>query len=156
MPFEWLKFAHVLTIIAAIALAEGTSLPTYLAGRRRDVEGVRQGVILGEAGERIANPLALVSIIFGIAAALAGQIDLTASWLVATYVLLGLAVGFGIVGGFRHIEGIKRVAIGSPTDAPSAELVAALSSLWTIAVVFLPPLIMATIVLLMVLKPALW
>ena len=156
MPFEWLKFAHVLTIIAAIALAEGAILPTYIAARRGDVEGIRQGIAVSEIGEKIANPLALVSILFGIAAALAGQIDLTASWLVGTYVLLGIAIAVGIFGGFRHIEQIKKAAIESPTDAPSVALEAALSSRWTLAVSFLPPLIMATIVLLMVLKPTLW
>ena len=102
MPFEWLKFGHVLTIIAALALAEGTILPTYLAGRRRDVEAIRQGIARGKMGEKIANPLALISILFGVGAALAGRIDLAASWLIATYVLLGVAISIGIFGGFRQ------------------------------------------------------
>jgi hypothetical protein len=156
MPFEWLKFAHVLTIIFAMSLAEGTIVPTYLAGRRRDVEAIRQGIALSEIGEKIANPLALISILFGIGAALAGQIDLTASWLIATYVLLGVAIGIGIFGGFRHIEQIRKAALASPSDAASDELVAAIKGRWTFAVYFLPPLIMATIILLMVLKPTLW
>ena len=120
------------------------------------MEAIRQVIALSEIGEKIANPLALISILFGIGAALAGQIDLTASWLIATYVLLGVAIGIGIFGGFRHIEQIKKAALASPSDAASDELVAAIKSRWTFAVSFLPPLIMATIILLMVLKPTLW
>jgi uncharacterized protein (UPF0212 family) len=156
MPFEWLKFAHVLTIIGAIALAEGSILPTYLAGLRRDVLGIRSGVAVSEVGERVATPLALVSIVLGVAAALSGQIDLTASWLISTYVLLALAVGLGIFGGFRHAERIKAAALASPVETPSSDLMRLIRSPWTVAISFVPPMIMGTIIYLMVVKPTLW
>lgn len=153
---EWLKFLHVITIIAAIGLAEGAILPTILAARRRDVAALQAGFAVGEVGEKIANPLALVSILFGIGAALVGQIDLTVSWLVGSYLLLGAAIGMGIVGGFRHDQRIRAAAQASPTDEPSAELVALLDHPWTGVVAFGPPLLMAGVVFMMVIKPTLW
>ncbi len=156
MPFEWLKFAHVVTIIAAVALAEGSILPTLVAARRRDVVGIRSGISVGELGEKFANPLAVVSIGFGIAAALAGQIDLTASWLVATYLLLAGAIGMAVLGGFKHLERLKEAALASPVEAPSSELVALIDHRWTWIVSVWPPVTMGLIIYLMVVKPTLW
>lgn len=153
---EWLKFLHVITIIAAIGLAEGSILPIVLAARRRDVAGLRSAVAVGAAGEKVANPLALISIGFGFAAAIVGQIDLTASWLVGAYVLLAGAIAMGLIGGVRHEERIMAAAEASPTDAPSAELLALLDSKWTGVVAFSPPLLMGGVVFLMVVKPTLW
>lgn len=157
MPFEWLKFFHVITIIATITLAEGSILAILLAARRRDVVGLRVLIAASEVSDRASNPLLLVSVLFGIAAALAGQISLTAPWLVASYavIVVGFA-GLGLGGGFRHIERIKEAALASPVDTPSAELVAVLDHRWTALVTFVPPLLMATLVFLMVVKPALW
>lgn len=157
MPFEWLKFLHVVTIIGAVTLAEGTILVIMLAARRRDVVGLRVLLAAGEVSDRASTPLVLLAIAFGIAAALAGQISLTAPWLVASYVLLVVGfAGLGLGGGFRHLERIKEAASASPEDAPSAELVALLDHRWTALVTFVPPLLMATLVFLMVVKPALW
>lgn len=153
---EWLKFLHVITIIAAIGLAEGAILPIVLAARRRDVAAIRAGYTVSETGEKIANPLALVSILFGIGAALAGQIDLTTSWLVGSYLLLAAAIGMGLVGGFRHDQRIRAAAHSSPLDAPSDELVALLDHKWTGVVAFAPPALMGGVVFLMVVKPVLW
>ena len=156
MPFEWLKFAHVVTIIASVALAEGSILPTVLAARRRDVVGIRSGISVGQIGEKVANPLAVISIAFGIAAALTGQIDLTASWLVATYLLLAGVIGMAVFGGFRYLERVKEAAQLSPVETPSPELVVLLKQRWLWVVSVVPPLPMAAIVFLMVVKPRLW
>jgi len=156
MPFEWPKFGHVVTIIFSIGLAEGTILPTLLAARRRDVLGIRAGIAMGEVGEKLANPFLIVSIVFGVGAALTGQIDLTAPWLVTTYLILLAMFALVALGGFRHFERIKEAAAASPVDAPSSKLVRLLDSRWTLALSFLPPLAMAAIVYLMVVKPMLW
>jgi hypothetical protein len=156
VPFQLLKFGHVVTIIAALALAEGSFLPTLIAGRRRDVQGIRAGIAVGEVGERIANPLALISIALGIAAALAGQIDLLTSWLVVAYLLLVLAVLLGVGGGFRHVARIKRAVEESPPDQASAELVALIDHPWTWLVTLGPPMLMGSIIFLMVVRPSLW
>jgi hypothetical protein len=156
MEFEWLKFGHVVTIMAAIALAEGPILPLALVLRRRDVPGIRHAIETSRLGERYANPLVLAAIAFGIAAALAGQIDLTASWLIAAYLLLVLAVVIGAAGGFRHEERLEAAAAASPDDTPSAELEALIRHPWTRLLTYFPPVIMATVVLLMVVKPRLF
>lgn len=153
---EWLKFAHIVTIIAAIGLAEAPILAIVLAARRRDVVALRGAMDAGMLGEKVANPLALVSIAFGIAAAIAGQINLTASWLVGAYLLLALAIGLGALGGFRHEERLVAAAEASPADRPSEELQRLLDSKWTGLLAFAPPIIMGSVVFLMVMKPALW
>lgn len=153
---EWLKFAHIITIIAAIGLAEAPILAIVLAARRRDVVALRGAMATGLVGEQVANPLALVSITFGIAAAIVGQIDLTASWLVGAYLLLAAAIGLGLFGGFRHEERIVAAAEASPTNRPSAELERLLDAPWTGVVAFGPPIIMSAVIFLMVMKPNLW
>jgi hypothetical protein len=153
---EWLKFAHIITIIAAIGLAEASILPIVLAARRGDVVALRGAMAAGQLGEKVANPLALISIAFGIGAAIVGQIELTTSWLVGAYVLLATAIGLGLVGGFRHEERIVAAAGASPSDRPSAELQRLLDARWTGVVAFGPPLLMGGVVFLMVMKPNLW
>jgi hypothetical protein len=153
---EWLKFLHVVTIIAAIGLAEGPILSIFLAARRRDVPALRTSIQAGLTGEKVANPLALLSIAFGIGAALVGQIDLTVPWLVTSYALLASAILMGLVGGFRHEERLKAAAETSPSDEPSDELLALLNSPWTGILAFAPPLIMGAVVFMMVVKPQLW
>ncbi|MCV0403638.1 MAG: DUF2269 family protein [Chloroflexi bacterium] len=157
MGFEWLKFVHVVTIIATVTLAEGTILGILLAARRREVRTLRALLQVSEVSDRAANPLLVISLLFGVLAALAGQISLTASWLVVTYVLI--VVGFGAIGlggGFRHLERLKRAAESSPPDQPSHELTRLLDHPWSGAVTVLPPVLMGTIVFLMVMKPDLW
>lgn len=156
MFYDLFKFLHVATIIAAIVLAEGYQLQLLVATRRRDVDAIRSTIAAGELGEKVANPLAAASIVFGVVTALIGGIDLTASWLVASYVALAGAIGFAIIGGYRHLERLKSAADASSPDAPSDELVSAIRSRWTLAVVTLPPLFMLLLVYLMVAKPALW
>ncbi len=157
MDFAVFKFLHVATIIATIVLAEGSILPILIAARRRDVVALRHAIAAGEVGDRLSNPMLVISLAFGVAAALTGQIDLTEPWLVASYgvIVVGFA-GIGLGGGFRHIERVKRAAEESPVDAPSAELIAALDHPWTRGVTILPPILMAVLVFLMVVKPDLW
>jgi hypothetical protein len=156
MSYELLKFLHVATIIAAIVLAEGYQLQLLVVTRRRDVLGIRSTIWAGELGEKVANPLAALSIVFGVMTALNGGIDLTVSWLVASYAALAGAIGFGVVGAFRHLERLKAAAAASSVTTPSEELMSAIQSRWTMAGVVLPPLFMLILVYLLVAKPALW
>jgi hypothetical protein len=157
MPFELLKFLHVVTIVFTVTLAEGTILTILLAARRRDVNQLRVLLATSEISDRASTPLLAASILFGIGAALTGQISLTASWLVASYVVIvaGFA-GIGLAGGLRHIERMKEAALASPVDAPSDELVVLLDHPWTAVVTYLPPVMMATLIFFMVVKPTLW
>jgi len=157
LEFQLLKFLHVLTIIGAIVLAEGTILHIWVAARRHDVLALRHAIEESERGDRLSNPLVVLSIIFGVAAALAGQIDLTAPWLITAYGVLILGfVGLGLGGGLRHIERLKGAVAASPVDKPSAELVALVNHPWSYVVTFGPPTLMAALVYLMVVKPNLW
>ncbi|MEW5991358.1 MAG: hypothetical protein AB1736_08455 [Chloroflexota bacterium] len=157
MSFEWLKFLHVVTIIASVTLAEGSILAILVAARRRDVAQLRALIAAGETSERAANLLLVPSLLLGVAAALAGQISLTAPWLLASYVVLAVGFGgIGALGGIRHVADIKAAAAASPVDAPSGELIALLAHPRSALVTVAPPLIMATLVFLMVVKPRLW
>ena len=157
MEFPLLKFLHVVTIIYAIVLAEGTIFHVWVAARRRDVPALRHALHDGERGDRWSNPLVLLAIVFGVLAALAGEIDLTAPWLVGAYALL--VIGFGLIGlggGLRHYERLKHAAEASPDDAASAELIGLINHPWSYIGTFVPPALMAALVYLMVVKPNLW
>jgi len=71
-------------------------------------------------------------------------------------VILVGTFGLAALGGFRHFERIKDAALASPVEDPSSELVELIDSRWTVALSLFPPLAMAAIVYLMVVKPALW
>ena len=157
MEFQLLKYLHVLTIIGAIVLAEGPILHIWVAARRHDVAALRHLIEESERGDRLSNPLVVLSILFGVAAALTGQIDLTAPWLITAYAVLILGfVGLGLGGGLRHIERLKHAAETSPVDAPSTELVALIDHPWSYVVTFGPPTLMAVLIYLMVVKPNFW
>jgi uncharacterized protein (UPF0212 family) len=156
MPFEWLKFLHIITVVASVVLAEGGSLALVVAARRRNVEGLRQAVVVSEIGERLAGPLLALGIALGVAAALAGAIDLAAPWLVASYGLVAVAFSVGAFPAARYGARLRTTAAASPIDAPSPELAAVIDSLSFRIILSLPPLLLAAIFLLMVVKPQLW
>lgn len=152
MPFPILKFLHVGSMFLATALAVGPSILLYLVARTGDPAAVRRafgrsGVIFRAGGASYG-----LGLLFGFAAALGGQLDLTDSWLISAYVLVGVLIAFNL--GFerwtRRVERAVDDAAGPSNLGVAMRARTPLVALGGMVVVTL------SIVFVMVVKPSLF
>ena len=108
MSFVFLKFLHVALMFMGAALAIGPSAVLLMLARSGDISATRVACMRSERIFQISTACYGLGVIFGFAAALAGTLDLTASWLLVAYVLVALLGAHGIF--FDHWA--KRVARG--------------------------------------------
>jgi uncharacterized membrane protein YbhN (UPF0104 family) len=92
MPFVILKFLHVGSMFLATALAVGPSVLLYRIGRRGEETAIHATFPQASAVFRVSRALYGLGILFGFAAALTGELDLTSGWLLAAYGLVGLLI----------------------------------------------------------------
>lgn len=152
MPFLLLKFLHVGSMFLATALAVGPSILLYLVARSGNVDAIRRTFGLSTAVFRAGGAFYGLGLLFGFVAALNGQIDLTASWLITAYVLVGVLIAFNL--GFeRWTRRIDRAVDGI---APSAELGAAMRSRAPVYALTGMILLTLSIVFVMVVKPTIF
>lgn len=97
MNFVFLKFLHVAFMFMGTALAIGPAALLFLLVRSSDIAAIRGAFMRSERIFQISTACYGLGIIFGFAAALAGTLDLTASWLLLAYVLVALLGGHGIL-----------------------------------------------------------
>jgi hypothetical protein len=117
MPFLLLKFLHVGSMFLATAMAVGPSVLLYLVARTGNVDAIRRAFGHTTSVFRAGAAFYGLGLLFGFLAALNGQIDLTASWLIAAYVLVGVLIVFNL--GFeRWTKRIERtVDVSTDLDA---------------------------------------
>ena len=96
MPYLVLKFLHIGSMFLATALAVGPSVLLYLVARTGNVDAIRRSFGHMTSVFRAAAALYGLGLLFGFLAALNGQLDLTASWLITAYVLVGLLIVFNL------------------------------------------------------------
>jgi uncharacterized membrane protein len=120
MPFVILKFLHVGSMFLATAFAVGPSVLLYRIGRRGDVTGIRATFPLAPTVFRASGALYGLGIVFGFAAALTGQLDLTSGWLLLAYGLVGLL----IVANLTFERWTRRVEDAADRSDAGAELLA--------------------------------
>jgi hypothetical protein len=96
MPFLLLKFLHVGSMFLATALAVGPSVLLYLVARSGDVDAIRRAFSHATAVFRVGGAFYGLGLLFGFVAALNGQIDLTAQWLIVAYILVGVLIVFNL------------------------------------------------------------
>jgi Na+/melibiose symporter-like transporter len=97
MTFLVLKFLHVGSMFLATALALGPSVLLYLIARTEDVGAIRRAFGHARAVFRLGGAFYGLGLLFGFIAALTGQLDLTQSWLVTAYVLVGVLIATNLV-----------------------------------------------------------
>lgn len=151
--FLTFQFLHVITMFGAVAAAFVPEVWLHVIARRGDVAGLRGYLPIAMAAGRLIPILFVVGLLFGIVAALAGEIDLLRPWLIASYVLFAIAMATGALISAPWGARLGEAAFASPTDAPSAELQAAIHDRrGMISTIVLMSMVVA-IVFLMVVKP---
>lgn len=147
-----LKFLHIGIMFAAVAVAVGGELILSRATATRNVLTIR-GTFGAAAGVMRWVPVLFgLGALVGIVAALVGSFDPFAPWLISAYVLfvIAMAVG-GQIGAWAQRVGMAAAA--SPTEAPSAELQAAIDDPRAAILRYLNWAIVIGFIALMVFKP---
>jgi hypothetical protein len=153
MPYLLLKFLHVGPMFLATALAVGPSVLLYLIARTGNVDTIRRAFAHTTSVFRAGGALYGLGLLFGFLAAVNGQIDLTASWLITAYALVGVLIVFNL--GFeRWTKRIERAV--EDASSPGTDLDAAVRS--RVPIYALAGMIVLTIsiVFVMVIKPTLF
>lgn len=151
-PFVAFKYLHIVSMFFAIALAVSTELVVRRVAGSADPHAIATTVARVRPLGNLSTVLLLVGIAFGFAAALTGQMNLLAPWLVLSYVAVAGAFAIGILitdPWVTRLEAAAR-ASGDGTDAGLAAVVAeapARIGTWMLMA------LIAVLVFLMVVKP---
>lgn len=150
--FTLFKFLHIATMFTAVA---GTVFPEVVLHLVANTREPRTIATVAHLAERIGKVIPVFfggGAIFGLLAALTGELDFTAPWLLATYVLFVLAVVTGLLFSDPWVARLRTAAVASG-DAPSPELSAVIdeprakiASAWLMLTV-------VVVIFLMVFKP---
>ena len=123
--FVAFKYLHVVSMFFAVALAVSGEIVVRRVAQSGDVRAIRTTV---EKVKPLSGPIAtglfVAGVVFGIVAALAGQIDLLRPWLIAAYVAFITAVAIGVVITDPWVVRLEQAAAASPEGIASPELVA--------------------------------
>ena len=122
----FVKFLHVVFIVAAFAIVVGGGAMPRLVARSRDVRAIRVVFRAWMGYSNLIAPLFGLGALLGIATALVFRFDLLQPWLVISYVLVVIALVLGAGLDARWHGRVLTAALASPDEQPSEELEAAL------------------------------
>lgn len=152
--FVAFKYLHVVLMFFFVALAISGEVVVRRVATSHDVIAIRTTVSrVRLLSGPVASGLLLAGVAFGVLAALAGEINLLAPWLLLAYAAFGLATAIGLLISDPWVSRLEKAAQASGTDAPSEELAsvirepAARFGTWALMV------LIATLVFIMVVKP---
>ncbi len=150
--FVIFKFLHIGMMFAAVASAVIPEVLLHVVANTRDTRAI---VTMAAIAERLGKLIPVFFVggaVFGLLAAWSGELDFTAPWLLATYVLFVVAMVTGILFSDPWVGRLRTAAVASG-DAPTAELQAVIdepkakiASAWLMLTLFV-------IIALMVFKP---
>ncbi len=116
-PFIAFKYLHIVSMFFAVALALSTELVVRAVAGSGDAHAIRTAVARVKPLGSGATLFFLLGIVFGIIAALTGQIDLLAPWLVLAYVAV---IGAFAIGLFITDPWVNRLEAAASTAGDSA------------------------------------
>jgi hypothetical protein len=150
--FVVFKFLHIAMMFFAVASAVIPEILLHVVANTRDTRAI---VTMAGIAERLGKLIPVFFVggaVFGLLAAWAGELNFTAPWLLATYVLFVIAIVTGVLFSDPWVGRLRTAAVASG-DAPTAELQAVIdepkakiASAWLMLTLFV-------IIALMVFKP---
>ena len=153
MGFTLFKFLHILTMFAAVAAAVVPEVVLHRVAASGSVPAIR--VVAGIAGTlgKLLPVLFVAGAVFGLLAALTGEMDFLQPWLLATYVIFVIAMVTGATTTGPWAERMHGLALASGPDSPSSELSATIHERRALigSVVLMSAIVV--IIFLMVVKP---
>lgn len=151
--FVAFRYLHILAMFFAVALAVSSELVARRVAMTGDVRAIRITVARVKPLANIATILFLAGFAFGIVAALTGQINLLAPWLILAYAAFVTATLVGILVVDPWTARLGAAAEASPDDAPSDELRTVIADPMARAASWALMVLIATLVFTMVVKP---
>jgi uncharacterized membrane protein len=116
------KFLHISLMFVAVSIFVGQGMLVGAVARSGDVRALR-GILAIEAKfSSVGAAMFALGIVFGFVTAIAGDFDLTATWLLIGYALTLFLLVNGIVYHGGQAEKFKAAAAASAEDQPSDEL----------------------------------
>jgi len=146
-----LKYLHVIIMFSAVGIAVGSELLLHRIAASGDRNAIRTAFNLAKPLNAAIPILFGIGLLFGIAAALAGEFDLFAPWLLMAYVIFALAMAIGAVFQSPWVARVARAA-DSETDG-SSELARLLGDPLPRYAMYASWLLIVAIVFVMVVKP---
>lgn len=153
---EWFvafKYLHVASMFFAVALAVSGEIVLRRVAVAGDVRAIRSTVAQVRPLGNASTVLFLAGVGFGIVAALTGQFDLLAPWLILSYAAFVGAMLIGILVTEPWANRLAEAAGASPDDAPSEALRAVIAEPAARAGIWALMALVAILVFLMVVKP---
>ena len=119
-----LKFLHIAAMFTAVGVSVGTDLMAHRVADTGDVRTIR--TFFGQARQivKLMPFLFLSGLVLGLITAWAGALNLLAPWLLIAYVLFALTLALHATIGAAWFRRMEALAIASPDDGASAELLA--------------------------------
>jgi hypothetical protein len=152
-PFVAFKYLHIVSMFFAVALALSTELVVRRVATSGDAAAIRTVVPRVRPLANASTIFFLAGVAFGVVAALTGQINLLAPWLLLAYVAFVSATAIGILVSDPWVGRLESAATaaadGGPSDALQAVIDDPVARAGTWALMFL----VAALVFLMVVKP---
>jgi uncharacterized membrane protein len=149
----YLKFLHILSMFTAVSMFVGGEFYLSSMERSGDVRAIRRAYQAGKKLDGIGVAAAILGAVLGIVTALAGELDLTQTWLILAYVLFVAIMAMGIAYWTPRSKRVLAAAEASPDDAPSPELSAVINRPADKGFVVLDLFLWAGIIFVMVIKP---
>lgn len=150
-PFVVFKYLHIVSMFFAIALAVSTELVLRRVAGSGDPGAIATTVTRTRPLANLSSVLILAGIAFGIAAALTGQMNLLAPWLLLSYVAVAGAFAIGFLLTDPWVARLDAAATGGP--GASADLTAVIAEGPARVGTWVTMGLIALLVFLMVVKP---
>lgn len=151
-PFVAFKYLHIVSMFFAIALAVSTELVVRRVAGSVEPRAITTTVARVRPLANLSNVFFLAGIVFGVVAALTGQMSLLAPWLILSYLAVAGAFAIGILITEPWVTRLEAAASASG-DGGSTELAAVVAEAPARIGTWVLMGLIATLVFLMVVKP---
>lgn len=141
------KFLHIAAMFGAVSVFVGQGLLSAAIANTQDVRAIRRTLAAEARFAPAGGAMILLGLAFGFVTAVVGGLDLTAPWLLISYVFVLAIVATGVTYHGPRARKLQRLAEASPEtepsealreliQAPGAPLVAALDGLLWLAIIY--------------------
>ena len=152
-PFVAFKYLHIVLMFFAVALAVSTEIVLRRVASSGDAAAIRSVVPRIRPLGNVATILFTAGVAFGIVAALTGQINLLAPWLLLAYAAFVGATLIGIFVTDPWVARLEAAAIAAAEGGSSGALQAVIADPVARAGTWALMLLIAALVFFMVVKP---
>jgi hypothetical protein len=120
----FLKFLHIAAMFCAVGASIGTDIMAHRVATTGDVRSIRTFFAQARQLVLLMPILFLTGLVLGLLTAWSGALNLFAPWLVIAYVLFALTLALHATIGARWFRRMDELAVASPDDHASAQLLA--------------------------------